>query len=169
MEIRRGNFLPRPSQKIEKRRDIERVMTRREPAEISFSQLEQSHRWTQTPAVFGMRRVLEIFLEMDERARRLDQTLEKIVVVGVGVQPKVLQDVVRFVVTLFVPATKERAVARMLCYVAGKIDIVTFEVADELRNSFAFVHEAFNLTMPQMMGKPTFPEGTDVVRCRKQE
>jgi hypothetical protein len=116
-----------------------------------------------------MRRVLEVFLEMNERAGSLNQALEKIVVVGVGIEPKMFQDIVRFVVSLVVPTTKISSIEGMIRHVAGKIDIAAFEVADELRNSFAFVHEAFNFTMPPMMGKPTFPEGTEIVRCHEQE
>jgi hypothetical protein len=44
-------------------------------------------------------------------------------------------------------------------YVAGRIDLVAFELADKLRNPLAFAHGGLNFSMPQMMGKPTFPEG----------
>jgi archaellum component FlaG (FlaF/FlaG flagellin family) len=79
------------------------------------------------------------------------------------------QHVVRFVVALVVPASKISAIKRMARNLAGKIRVVALQVANELRNSFAFVHEAFNLTMPQMMGKPTFPEGPDNIRRRFHE
>jgi hypothetical protein len=52
---------------------------------------------------------------------------------------------------------------------AGKIDIVAFELADEPRNPLAFTHEGLNFIAPQMMGKPTFPEGHESVRDRSQE
>ena len=116
-----------------------------------------------------MRRVLEIFLEMNERTRGLDQSFEKIVVGGVGIEPKLFQDIVRFVVMLVIPTAKIGAIERMIRYFAGEIGVSAFEAADELRNPFAFVHEAFNFTMPPMMGKPTFPEGTEIVRCQEQE
>ena len=51
----------------------------------------------------------------------------------------------------------------------AQVDIVAFELADELRNPFAFVHEALNFSMPQMMGKPTFPEGPEDFQGRSQE
>jgi len=60
-------------------------MTWPERAQISFRQLEKSHRRAQTPAMLGMGGVLEIFFKMDERARRLNQTLEEVVVVRIGV------------------------------------------------------------------------------------
>jgi hypothetical protein len=70
---------------------------------------------------------------------------------------------------LFVPAAKISAIERMVRHLTGEIGVIAFEVADELRNSFAFVHEPLNFTMPKMMGKPTFLEGTDILRCHKQE
>ena len=106
---------------------------------------------------------------MNERARGLDQSLEKIVVGSVGIEPEMLQHVVRFVVSLIVPTPKIGAIERMFRDLAGKIGILAFEVPHELRNSFAFAHEALNFSMPQMMGKPTFPEGPDNIRRRSQE
>jgi len=75
----------------------------------------------------------------------------------------------RFVVALLVPASKVGAVKGILCGFAGKTGIAPFQVAHELRNSFAFAHEALNFSMPQMMGKPTFPEGPDNIRRSAQE
>jgi hypothetical protein len=49
----------------------------------------------------------------------------------------------------------------MIGHVAGKIDIVALELAHKLRNPLAFAHEGLNFIVPQMMGKPTFPEGHD--------
>lgn len=138
-------------------------------AKIFFGQFEQSHCRPQTAAVFRMGGVFEILLQMDKRPCRLDQSLEKIVVLGVGIQPEMLQNIMRFVVALLIPAAKVGAIKRMLCDFAGKLRVLTFEVANELRNSFAFVHEGFNFSMPQMMGKPTFPEGPDDFRRRSQE
>ena len=123
--------------------------------------------------------MFEIFLEMHECACCLDEPFEKIIVVGVGADPEMLQDIVRFIITLVVPAPKIRAIERMICDFAGKsrlrgasygtqVGIIAFEVADKLRNPFAFVHEVLNFTMPQMMGKPTFLEGTETVRCYKK-
>ena len=75
----------------------------------------------------------------------------------------------RFIVALLVPAAKISAIKCVLRNLTGKTGIVTFEIPNELRNSFAFAHEAFNFGMPQMMGKPTFPEGPDNIRRRRQE
>src|SRR6266851_7044380 len=105
---------------------------------------------------------------MDERAGRLNQSLEEIIIVGVAIEPNLLQNVVRLVVALFIPAAKERAIERMVRHVARKIDIVAFELAHKLRNPLAFAHEGLNFIVPQMMGKPTFPEGHESIRDRSQ-
>jgi hypothetical protein len=113
--------------------------------------------------------MLEIFLQMNERTRGLDQAFEEIVVGGVGVEPKLFQHVVRFVIVPLVPATKIGAVEPMLRYIAGEIHIVTFEFAHELRNPLAFAHVRLNLGAAQMMGKLRrfiFQEGHEVVRGR---
>ena len=134
-------------------------MSRSEARQVFFRQLEELNGRAQTPAVLGVRWVFEILLEMDESARRLNQSFEEIVLLGVAIQPKLFQHIVCFVVTLLVPAAKKRAIKWMGRYVAGRIDLVAFKLADKLRNPLAFAHGGLNFIMPQMMGKPTFPEG----------
>ena len=136
-------------------------MSRTEFRQVFFRQFEEFHSRAQTPTVFCVRRVFEIFLQMDKRARSLNQSFEKIIIVAVAIEPNLLQDIVRFVVTLIVPATKKRAIKGVVRYVARKIDIVAFEPAHKLRNPLAFAHGGLNFIVPQMMGKPTFPEGHD--------
>ena len=86
----------------------------------------------------------------------------------------------RVVITLLIPATKVGAIERVLRHLAAssrlrgagygaQADIVAFELADDLRNPLAFVHEALNFITPQMMGKPTFPEGPESFRGRDDE
>ena len=106
---------------------------------------------------------------MDERSRSLNQSFEKIIIVAIAIEPNLFQNVVRLVVTLFVPAAKKGAIKRMIRHVARRIDIVAFELAHKLRNPLAFAHEGLNFIVPQMMGKPTFPEGHDSIRDRSQE
>src|SRR5437764_14600487 len=96
---------------------------------------------------------------MDERARGLDQPLEKIVVRRVAIKPEMLEHIMSFIVALIVPAPKVSAIKWVLRHLAGKFGVLAFQVANELRNSFAFAHERLNFSMPQMMGKSTFPEG----------
>ena len=136
-------------------------MSRSEGGQVFFRQLEELDRRAQTPAVFGVRWVFEIFLQMDKCPRGLDQSFEEIIIVAVAVEPNLLQNVMRFVVALVVPAPEVGAIKRMVGYFAGRIDIVAFERAHKLRNPLAFAHEGLNFIVPQMMGKPTFPEGHD--------
>ena len=134
-------------------------MSRTEFRQVFFRQLEEFNGRAQTPAVLCVRWMFEVLSKMDESARRLNQSFEEIVVLGVAIQPKLFQHIVRFVVTLLVPAAKKRAIKWMGRYVAGRIDLVAFKLADKLRNPLAFAHGGLNFIMPQMMGKPTFPEG----------
>lgn len=96
--------------------------------------------------------MFESLLQMNEGAGRLDQALEKISVAGVCFQPKLLENVVRFIVTLLVPALKKSAIKWMLCHIdMGQIDIVRAQPWHESRNPLAFVHEELNLQVALMM------------------
>jgi hypothetical protein len=57
----------------------------------------------------------------------------------------------------------------MVRHVARKIDIGAFQLAHKLRNPLAFAHGGLNFIVPQMMGKPTFPEGHESIRDHSQE
>ena len=144
-------------------------MARAKDRQIFLRQLKEFNGRPKTAAVFYMRWMLEIFLKMHKSTGGLNQSFEKITVVGVAIEPKLFQDIVCFVVALLVPTAKKCAIKRMIRHVAGKIDIVAFQVAYEPRNPLAFAHEGLNFTMPQMIGKPTFPEGHESVRDRSQE
>src|SRR5437879_13713824 len=102
-------------------------MSRTEFRQVFFRQLEEFNGRAQTPAVLCVRWVFKVLLEMDESARRLNQSFEEIVVLGVAIQPKLFQHIVRFVVTLLVPAAKKRAIKWMGRYVAGRIDLVALD------------------------------------------
>lgn len=106
--------------------------------------------------MFSMSGVLEFFSQVNERPRSLDQAFKKVIVRGVRVQPKLLQNVVRLVIKLLVPTTKIGAIERMIRDLACKSDRLAFQLADELRNPFAFVHEALNFIMPPILGKLSF-------------
>ena len=54
--------------------------------------------------------MLEILLQMNKCARRLNQALEKNRVNQLGVEPDLLEHVVRFVIALFVPALEKGAI-----------------------------------------------------------
>ncbi len=90
--------------------------------------------------------MFEPLLQMNEGAGRLDQALKKIRVAGIGFQPKLLENIVRFIVMLLVPAPKKSAIKWVLCDIGlGWIDIVCAQLRHESRNPLAFVHEELNL------------------------
>jgi len=130
-------------------------MPRVEPCQVALRELEQTHRGTQTPAVLRVQWMFESLLKVDESARCLDQSFKEIRVARIGLEPELLEDIVRFVIALFVPATEERAVKRMLCDVRlTRIDAVTTQLSYQLRNPLAFVHGKLNLLTAQIMSKP---------------
>lgn len=104
------NLLTLFAQEFEKFGHIKGVPDGGVRREMFLRELKEPHRWLQTPAVFRMRGMFEIFLEMNERARGLDETLEEIGVARIRFQPKLLQDIVRFVIALFIPTTEEGAI-----------------------------------------------------------
>src|SRR5438445_2312486 len=104
-----------------------------------------------------VRRLFELRLKVNESAGCLDQSLEEVRVARIGLQPKLLEDIMRFVIMLFVPTTEKRAVKRVLCDVRlTGIDIVTTQLSRQLRNPLAFVHGKLNLMAAQRMSKPAF-------------
>ena len=105
--------------------------------------------------MLGMRRLFEVFLQMNKRSGRLNQSLKIFRVVGSRLQPKMLEHIVRFVVTLPIPATKKRAiiwVPRNVCGIRARR--FRFQFAHQLRNPLAFAHGMFKLAAASMMGKP---------------
>ncbi len=66
--------------------------------------------------MFRMRRMFELLLQMDESARGLDQALEILRVVGGRrpLEPDLLENIVRLIITLLVPAAKKRPVIGMI-------------------------------------------------------
>ncbi len=132
-------------------------MERAEPRQVPLCELEQAHRRRQTPAMLRVRRMFKLLLKVNESAGCLDQSLEEVRVARIGLQPKLLEDIMRFVIMLFVPTTEKRAVKRVLCDVRPtEIDIVTTQLRHQLRNPLAFVHGKLNLMAAQRMSKPAF-------------
>ena len=88
--------------------------------------------------------MLEMFLEMNEGARRLDEPFEKLVVIRIAVQPKLLENIVRVVIPLLVPALKKGAIKWMFRDVRPVwVDLFSRQLRYELRNPLAFSHEGF--------------------------
>ena len=102
-----------------------------------------------------VRWVFESLLKMNESAGRLDQAFEIIRITRFRFQPKLLENVMSFVITLCVPAMEKRAVKGVVCNVCQvQIDIVTTQFGHKLRNPLAFIHGALNLLVAQRMSKP---------------
>jgi len=58
--------------------------------------------------------MLEALLQMNEGPGALNQPLEEVGVWRRSAEPKLLKDIVRFVLSLFVPAAKKREIIRVL-------------------------------------------------------
>jgi hypothetical protein len=135
---------------------IERVPLCTQRRQILFCETKQADRWTQPPPVFRMRWMFKLLLQMNKSAGGLDQAFEILRVVGSSrrLEPDLLENIVRLIITLLVPATKKCAVIRMVGNsVAGGFSLAAFQCLHELGNSLAFAHGGRNLVAPAMMGK----------------
>src|ERR1041384_180760 len=104
-----------------------------ETRQVLIRELKQTRRGRQTPAVLCVRWVFESLLQMHKRAGGLDQSLKKIRIARFGFEPELLKDIVRFVVTLFIPPVEKRTVKRVLCDVRlSRIDIVISQLNHQL-------------------------------------
>ena len=129
---------------------------RPERLQILLRQPEQSHRRAEAFPVLGMGWMLELLLEMDKRPRRLDQALEILRILRRDriVEPHLFENIVRFIITLLIPALEKRAVIGVIRQTPAPGAIPSSSQGfDELRNPLAFAHEGLNLTAPAMMGK----------------
>src|SRR5205814_9244852 len=83
---------------------------------------------------------------MDERAGRLNQPFEEVCIGRIRFEPKLLENIVRLIITLLVPALKKSAIKRMLCQVRLVwIDLFNRQLRYQPRNPLAFVHEGVEL------------------------
>ena len=94
-----------------------------------------------------------LLLQMHKAPRGLDQTLEIIRVVGLRAQPEMLEDVVRFVVTLLIPTAKKAHVTGMIRNLVGCLfRRWAAQLLDESGNSLAFVHGELSFVSAAMTG-----------------
>src|SRR5207249_10622027 len=99
-------------------------------------------------------RMFELLLKMNKTASGLDQSLEEIRIARIGFQPKLLENVVRLVVTLFIPTVEKCLIKWILCHIGlGEIDVFSSQLRHEPRNPLAFTHERLNLLVAQTMSK----------------
>ncbi len=135
---------------------IKFVPLRTQRRQVLFRETKQADRRTQPPSVFRVRRMFELLLQMNKGAGGLDQAFEKLRVFGSRrrIEPDLLENVVRLIITLLVPATKKCAVIGMVGdRAAPGFCVAAFQRLDELGNSLAFAHGGRNLVAPAMMGK----------------
>lgn len=138
------------------RHQIEVVPLRTQWRQVLFRETKQANGRSQASPMFRMRRMFELLLEMNKSAGGLDQTLEVLRVVGSGrlLEPNLLENIVRLIVTLLVPAAKKRAVIRMVGDRATTgFCLAAAQSLHEFGNSLAFAHGGPNLVAPAMMGK----------------
>ena len=125
------------------------------PRQIFLCEPEQTHCGWQTPAMLCVRWMFESLLKMNESTGRLDQPFEIIRITRFGLEPKLLENVMSLVITLFVPAMEKRAIKGVVCDVCPiRISTLTGQLGHKPRNPLAFVHGALNLLAAQIMSKP---------------
>ena len=141
------------TQELEKIFNIKPMPPRRVGREVSLRQPKQADRRVHPPPIFRVRRPRVLFLQMDKPARRLDQPFEINRVLRFRPQPEMLEDIVRFVVTLLIPAAEKTDVTGMLRdFLARGRGRRTAQLLHQPGNSLAFVHGKLNLVSAEMTG-----------------
>jgi len=144
------------SQEPAQRRDIESMVSRSEPGQVPLGEPEETNCRRQAPAMFRVKWVLKSLLKMDKSSSGLNQSLEIVCIRRFVPEPELLEDIVRLVVTFFIPAMEKRAIKWMFRDVfLLRIDIFDNQLGHEPRNPLAFVHEELNLAAAQTMSKPS--------------
>src|SRR6202008_2865179 len=116
---------------------------------------EQANCGRQTLAMFRVQWVFKTLLKVDKSPSRLNQSFEIVCIGGFGPEPKLLEHIMRLVITFFIPAMEKRSIKWMFHDVSlVRIDIFDSQFAYEPRNPLAFVHEELNLLTAQTMSKP---------------
>ena len=153
--IRGDDLIGASAQKLAQRADIQSVVLWGETGKVARSEPKQTYGGRQAPAMLRVQWIFEALLKVNEGAGRLDQPFKEIYVARIALQPKLFEDIVRFVITLFVPALKERAVKPVFCDVRlSRVDIVITQLSHQPRNPLAFGHGGLNLMAAQRMSKP---------------
>lgn len=147
------NRIDLAAEQAEKALDVKSMSHRRVGQEIFFCEPKQPSRRVHPPPILRVGRPRVLFLQMHKSARGLDQPFEVIRVLRFGPQPEMLQDIVRFVVALLIPAAEKAHVARMLRDVARPGEVRrAAQFFHQLGNSLAFVHGKLNLVSAEMTG-----------------
>ena len=81
--------------------------------------------------------MFELFAQVDERARELDQAFEKCVIFIAALQPEIFEDIVRFVILAEIEAREVALIARI-----ERERGICAELLDEGGNAVALFHRA---------------------------
>jgi len=128
----------------------------REWGQVPLGEPEQANGGRQAPAMLRVKWVLELLLKMDKSSSGLNQSFEIVCIWRFVPEPKLLEHIVRLVITFFIPAMEKRAIKWMFRDVSLlRIDIFNNQLGHEPRNPLAFVHEEPNLSTAQTMSKPS--------------
>ena len=152
-------------QEPEKILDIEAMPDGPERREIFLGEPKQPHRRIHPSPVLGMGRPRMLLLQMHKPAGRLDQPFEIIRILRFRLQPKVLEDIVGFVVALLIPAAEETDVARVPGNFARRLLRRRAQLFHQSGNSLAFVHGKLSFVSAEMTGnraRIVFPRRADV-------
>ena len=136
-------------------RQIELVPLRTQRGQVHFREAEQPNGRSQPASMFRMSWMFKLLLKMHKSAGGLNQAFEILRIFGSRrlLEPDLLENIVRLVVSPFVPAVKECAIVRMVGNRAANFSLAALQRLHELGNSLAFAHEGRNLVSPAMMGK----------------
>jgi len=137
-------------------RQIEVVPLCAQRRQIFFRKAEEANGRSQPASMLRMGRMFELFLQMDKSACGLNQPLEILRIVRGRrlLEPDLLENIMRLIVSPFVPAEEKSAIVRMIGDgAAGSFRFTACQRLHEFGNSLAFAHEGRNLIAPAMMGK----------------
>ena len=135
---------------------IELVPLRTQRGQVHFRETEEPNGRSQPASMFRMSWMFELLLQMHKSAGSLNQTFEILHIFGSRrlLEPDLLENIVRLVVSPFVPAVKKCTIVRMVGDGSGGgFSFAAFQSLHEFGNSLAFAHEVRNLVAPAMMGK----------------
>lgn len=120
--------------KLAKRGDIKAEMVRAIRVKVPRSQQKKPRGGPEPAPIFRMRWPQELLLQMNERARSLDEAFIISVIFVAALKPEMLEHVMRFVIALLVEALKKAGVARV------ERRVRRAELLHECRHAIRFFH-----------------------------
>jgi hypothetical protein len=121
--------------RIAERIHVELHMARAKWMEVGQTEMKKADRRTKAPPVLWVVRAEELLLQMDKRAGHLDQAFEEAMILVMTLQPQILQNVMGFVITPFIKASKVALIARI-----EREARVSAQLLDEGVDTIGFFH-----------------------------